>query len=194
MYTNRRDITMMAMMMALLIITAKLVIPLPLFDYLSLQIITIYLIYPLLGTKYGLIVTFSYLILGLIGLPIFASGGGIFYIFKPSFGFLLSFATFPLIQATLSKLFWRRKWLPLKKILIINYSGLRYLYLIGLLYKCLILFFYLKETNVLYSVLAVSTLIDLSCDILLVFVASLLTYKLLPLIHKHKLANQLFIS
>ena len=54
--------------------------------------------------------------------------------------------------------------------------------------------FYLKETNVLYSVLAVSTLIDLSCDILLVFVASLLTYKLLPLIHKHKLANQLFIS
>ncbi|MFL0552945.1 biotin transporter BioY [Enterococcus hirae] len=194
MYTNRRDITMMAMMMALLIITAKLVIPLPLFDYLSLQIITIYLIYPLLGTKYGLIVTFSYLILGLIGLPIFASGGGIFYIFKPSFGFLLSFATFPLIQATLSKLFWRRKWLPLKKILIINYSGLLYLYLIGLLYKRLILFFYLKETNVLYSVLAVSTLIDLSCDILLVFVASLLTYKLLPLIHKHKLANQLFIS
>lgn len=194
MYTNRRDITMMAIMMALLIITAKLVIPLPLFDYLSLQIITIYLTYPLLGTKYGLIVTFSYLILGLIGLPIFASGGGIFYIFKPSFGFLLSFATFPLIQATLSKLFWRRKWLPLKKILIINYSGLLYLYLIGLLYKCLILFFYLKETNVLYSVLAVSTLIDLSCDILLVFVASLLTYKLLPLIHKHKLANQLFIS
>ena len=194
MYTNRRDITMMAMMMALLIITAKLVIPLPLFDYLSLQIITIYLIYPLLGTKYGLIVTFSYLILGLIGLPIFASGGGIFYIFKPSFGFLLSFATFPLIQATLSKLFWRKKWLPLKKILIINSSGLLYLYLIGLLYKCLILFFYLKETNVLYSVLAVSTLIDLSCDILLVFVASLLTYKLLPLIHKHKLANQLFIS
>ncbi|MEQ7188930.1 biotin transporter BioY [Enterococcus hirae] len=194
MYTNRRDITMMTMMMALLIITAKLVIPLPLFDYLSLQIITIYLIYPLLGTKYGLIVTFSYLILGLIGLPIFASGGGIFYIFKPSFGFLLSFATFPLIQAALSKLFWRKKWLPLKKILIINYSGLFYLYLIGLLYKCLILFFYLKETNVLYSVLAVSTLIDLSCDILLVFVASLLTYKLLPLIHKHKLANQLFIS
>ena len=194
MYTNRRDITMMAMMMALLIITAKLVIPLPLFDYLSLQIITIYLIYPLLGTKYGLIVTFSYLILGLIGLPIFASGGGIFYIFKPSFGFLLSFATFPLIQAALSKLFWRKKWFPLKKILIINYSGLLYLYLIGLLYKWLILFFYLKETNVLYSVLAVSTLIDLSCDILLVFVASLLTYKLLPLIHKHKLANQLFIS
>lgn len=194
MYTNRRDITMMAMMMALLIITAKLVIPLPLFDYLSLQIITIYLIYPLLGTKYGLIVTFSYLILGLIGLPIFASGGGIFYIFKPSFGFLLSFATFPLIQAALSKLFWGKKWLPLKKILIINYSGLFYLYLIGLLYKCLILFFYLKETNVLYSVLAVSTLINLSCDILLVFVASLLTYKLLPLIHKHKLANQLFIS
>lgn len=194
MYTNRRDITMMAMMMALLIITAKLVIPLPLFDYLSLQIITIYLIYPLLGTKYGLIVTFSYLILGLIGLPIFASGGGIFYIFKPSFGFLLSFATFPLIQAALSKLFWGKKWLLLKKILIINYSGLFYLYLIGLLYKCLILFFYLKETNVLYSVLAVSTLIDLSCDILLVFVASLLTYKLLPLIHKHKLANQLFIS
>ena len=190
---NVRDLVLCSLFVALIAIGAFIKIPIPVVPF-TLQLLFTMLAGLLLGPSLGFLSVLVYIILGLIGLPIFTEGGGIFYIFKPSFGFLLSFATFPLIQATLSKLFWRRKWLPLKKILIINYSGLLYLYLIGLLYKCLILFFYLKETNVLYSVLAVSTLIDLSCDILLVFVASLLTYKLLPLIHKHKLANQLFIS
>ena len=60
MYRKSQMIARMSLMLALLIITARLVIPLPLFDYLSLQIITVYLIYPTLGMKNGLIVTCSY--------------------------------------------------------------------------------------------------------------------------------------
>ncbi|HFF8360423.1 TPA: biotin transporter BioY, partial [Enterococcus faecium] len=105
MYRKSQMIARMSLMLALLIITARLVIPLPLFDYLSLQIITVYLIYPTLGMKNGLIVTCSYLILGIIGLPIFASGGGYAYIFKPTFGFLLAFVTLPIIQSFISNKF-----------------------------------------------------------------------------------------
>lgn len=49
MYRKRtNEMTRMALFFALLIVTAKLVISLPLLDYLSLQIITVFLIYPFL--------------------------------------------------------------------------------------------------------------------------------------------------
>lgn len=45
----------------------------------------------LLGSKLGAISQLLYVILGLIGIPIFTSGGGIFYIFNPTFGYLIGF-------------------------------------------------------------------------------------------------------
>lgn len=45
-----------------------------------------------------------YLTLGLIGLPVFANGGGLGYVFQPSFGFLVSFAvSAPALSALLRK-------------------------------------------------------------------------------------------
>lgn len=170
-------ITRMSLMLALLIVTAKLIIPLPLFDYLSLQIITIYLIYPTLGMKNGLIVTFSYLILGLIGLPVFASGGGYSYIFKPTFGFLLAFVTLPIIQSFISN---KLNNIPssFRKITIINFCCLFYIYLIGIFYKVLILSYYTNNVTSLSVLISITTLIDLSFDLLLVLIASLIIFKL----------------
>ena len=45
-----------------------------------------------LGPKYGTLSQFIYIILGLTGLPVFTSGGGIAYIFSPTFGYILGFA------------------------------------------------------------------------------------------------------
>ena len=45
-----------------------------------------------LGSKLGLISVGGYLIVGLLGIPIFAHGGGLAYLLKPTFGFLLGFA------------------------------------------------------------------------------------------------------
>lgn len=44
-----------------------------------------------LGARYGMLALIVYIFLGLLGLPVFASApfGGIGYIFKPSFGYLL---------------------------------------------------------------------------------------------------------
>ena len=46
----------------------------------------------LLGKKWGTVSVVVYLLLGLIGLPIFTQGGGIGYVTKPTFGFLLGLA------------------------------------------------------------------------------------------------------
>lgn len=183
MYRKRtNEMTRMALFFALLIVTAKLVISLPLLDYLSLQIITVFLIYPFLGKKDGSIIMISYLVLGVIGLPIFASGGGFAYVFKPTFGFLLAFATLPLIQALLTQLVRQQKWSPLTRMLIINYSSLFYIHLIGIGYKLVILRLATQNFAALSSILTVTTLIDLSCDILLVFVASVVTLKMKSLL------------
>ena len=178
MYRKSQMIARMSLMEPLLIITARLVIPLPLFDYLSLQIITVYLIYPTLGMKNGLIVTCSYLILGIIGLPIFASGGGYAYIFKPTFGFLLAFVTLPIIQSFISNKFNNGIYSSFKKITIINICCLLYIYLIGIIYKILILSFYTNNVTSLSILISVTTLIDFSFDLLLVLTTSLIMLKL----------------
>ena len=43
----------------------------------------------LLGAKLGALSQLLYVVLGLVGVPIFAAGGGFGYIFNPTFGFLL---------------------------------------------------------------------------------------------------------
>jgi biotin transport system substrate-specific component len=46
----------------------------------------------LVGAKYGFGALALYLALGLAGLPVFAGGGGLAYVVRPSFGFLVGFA------------------------------------------------------------------------------------------------------
>ena len=46
----------------------------------------------LLGPVNGALAVVVYIVLGLIGLPIFTQGGGPGYIFQPSFGYIIGFA------------------------------------------------------------------------------------------------------
>lgn len=46
----------------------------------------------LLGSKRGFLSVMTYLLIGLVGIPVFARGGGPAYLFRPTFGFLLGFA------------------------------------------------------------------------------------------------------
>ena len=59
---------------------------------LTLQTLFSVLSGAVLGYKYGPLSQFIYITLGLAGLPVFASGGGIAYVFSPTFGYLLGFA------------------------------------------------------------------------------------------------------
>jgi biotin transport system substrate-specific component len=57
----------------------------------TLQTLFVYLSGGLLGKKSGALSQVLFLILGLIGLPVFATGGGLGYVLQPTFGYLLSF-------------------------------------------------------------------------------------------------------
>ena len=60
----------------------------------------------LLGPKWGAVSQTVYVVLGLVGLPIFTGGGGLGYVFQPSFGFLLGLIPAAWVIGMLSRWPW----------------------------------------------------------------------------------------
>ena len=60
------------------------------FHIYNIQAITVWAVGILFGPNLGLIATGIYLLFGLLGLPMFAGGGGFDYYKEPTFGYLIS--------------------------------------------------------------------------------------------------------
>jgi biotin transport system substrate-specific component len=73
----------------------------------------------------------AYLICGLAGLPVFALGGGPWYVFSPTFGYLMGFLLASLIGGLIIK---DRVLLPLRTLLISATASMASIYIIGALY------------------------------------------------------------
>ena len=86
-----KNMILCAMFVALIAMGAFIKIPVPVVPF-TLQYLFTMLAGLLLGGKKGCLAVGIYILLGLIGLPIFAQGGGIGYIFQPSFGYIIGFA------------------------------------------------------------------------------------------------------
>ena len=69
---------------------------------MTLQTFVVYFIAASMGMV-GFYSTLSYVILGLIGLPIFAAGGGFGYLMSPTFGFLYGMVLASFVIAYFSK-------------------------------------------------------------------------------------------
>jgi len=69
-------------------------IKIPIFPYpvpITLQTAFVYLCGLLLPPKAALFSQLTYVLLGLVGIPVFTGGGGIGYVLNPTFGYLLAF-------------------------------------------------------------------------------------------------------
>lgn len=75
---------------ALTAIGAFIRIPIPFVPF-TLQILFVYLAGSLLGSRLGGVSQLAYIAMGLLGLPVFTEGGGLMYVFKPTFGYLIGF-------------------------------------------------------------------------------------------------------
>lgn len=79
-----------ALFVALMVIGARISIP---FAPVALTFQTVFAVASglLLGAKKGVAAMLVYAFMGLAGLPVFSGGGGIFYVLKPSFGYIIGF-------------------------------------------------------------------------------------------------------
>ncbi len=93
---NNKAIILISLFAALTAVAAFIKIPLP-YIPLTLQTLVVFLAADLLGPFYATMSQVIYLTIGLMGLPLFANGGGLGYIFQPTFGYLVGF---PVCTAT----------------------------------------------------------------------------------------------
>ena len=86
----------MAVGLALMVICSKVSVPIGAVP-ITLQTFAVFMCSLIIGWKAS-IVFLIYAALGLIGLPVFSSGGGFAYVYAPSFGFIISFIPFLLFN------------------------------------------------------------------------------------------------
>lgn len=130
-----KRITIDSIFLALLIVSSYIAIPLSDIS-LTLQVLVVLLLALILPFIDAEIVIIIYIVMGLMGIPVFSNFlGGISKIFTPSFGFILSFISVPVIVKLLSKLKIKSETL---KTLIICFVSLIIIYIIGILYLFII--------------------------------------------------------
>ena len=89
---NVRDLCQISVFVALTAIMAQISIPMPFGMYMTMQTFAVSLGGMVLGAKRGATAVFVYLLLGAVGVPVFASfRGGLQQLGSPPGGFLRSF-------------------------------------------------------------------------------------------------------
>jgi len=164
------DTVLISLFAALTVVGAFIKIPIPHVPF-TLQTLMVMFAGLILGSRRGALSQVLYLVLGLIGLPIFAQGGGPAYILQPSFGFLLGFAPGAFV---IGKILEGEKEPSLTRILVALLLGQAVIYLFGLSYLYLNLNLILHKPVSISTVFVAGFLVFLPGDILKTLIAALI--------------------
>ena len=163
------DAVLISLFTALTVVGAFIRIPIPHVP-LTLQTLMVMFAGLILGSRRGALSQLLYLILGLLGLPIFAQGGGPAYILQPSFGFLLGFVAGAYV---IGRIVEGQKDLSLLRTLLALVLGQVAIYLLGISYLYFNLDFILHKPVSLLTVVKIGFLAFIPGDILKTVVAAL---------------------
>lgn len=173
-----RTMILCALFVALIAAGAFIKIPVPVVPF-TLQYLFTMLAGLLLGGKRGFLAVGVYILLGLAGLPIFAQGGGIGYVFQPTFGYIIGFAFGALVTGMIAN----QSRLPgYKRLLAADFAGLAIVYLFGMVYCYLISKFYLGTPIGLWPLILYCFILAVPGDILLCIAGAALGKRLIPVI------------
>lgn len=176
--TRTRELILCGLFTALTAVGAFIKIPVPVCPF-TLQLLFTTLAGLLLGARLGLVAVSVYLVLGLLGVPVFTQGGGPGYILQPTFGYLIGFA----LGAWLTGKIARSVPNPsLKRILAANFAGLAVVYALGMLYVYIINNFYLGTALGIWPLFLYCFVLAVPGDICLCLVAGLMAKRLIPIV------------
>lgn len=175
-----RDLTMIAMFASLTAVGAFIKIPLPIVPF-TLQYFFCALGAMILGSKKGALSQSLYVLMGLIGIPIFTQGGGIQYIFNLTFGYLIGFI---LGAFVIGKITENTKKITNIKILIACILGLIIIYLFGVIHMYIIYNFYLGQVMGIWKIINIGILAFLPGDLILSLMISIVGVKVIPVLRR----------
>lgn len=171
-----KDLCYMSIALSLLIVGSKIsfnIGPIP----LTLQTIMIAFICLLFKSK-SIIIILVYILMGLIGIPVFASGGGYVYLFKPSFGFIIGFLVQAICEAFINTDKIKTKPLFFIGTILKAWFGHIISVIVGVIYMWLIYKFYNGETKSILSLIEVGVLPFILKDTICVVISSLIYIRL----------------
>ena len=173
-HSQLRSMVFVALMAAFLCIFSPISIPLYPVP-ITLQTFAVFVASALLGWKKGVIAVFIYLLVGLIGLPVFSGWTGGFSSFAtPSSGYIIGFLFTALLTGFLIDRFSRRIWIyPLAMI-----AGLLVCYLFGTVWFLVYMNVWMATPYTLWQALLVCVIPFLVGDVLKIITAAVLCYPL----------------
>lgn len=139
-----------------------------------------------LGSKLGLYSQLLYVGIGLVGIPIFTHGGGITYIFQPTFGYLLGFIFCAFIIGKLINV----DEIKFSRILLSVLVGLMVVYAIGVPYLYLIVKYYLGKAMTFPQAITVGFTPYIIPDIFLSILVAYTATKVIPVLKKSGYINE----
>lgn len=154
-YGKTRDIVFCGLFIALITLGTFIRIPIG-NDFYTLQFLFTLLAGLVLGPRLGALAVGAYVLLGLLGVPVFASGGGPGYLAQPTFEYLVGF----IVQAWFCGAAARR-WnaRSVREMLLVNLGGMAIVYFFGLVW------FYISSNFIIHAPVSVWWVI-LYCGIL----------------------------
>ena len=177
---NNTKLVFRALMLAILCVSAFIKIPIPYIPF-TLQFLVVIILGQVFGAKSGGLIVLLYILLGLIGIPVFTSGGGIGYIFQPTFGYLLGFFFACVIIGIFVK------YIHIKFYRVIaNVLGMCAMYVCGSTYMYFLSKLYLHQEISIEYILVYGILVQIPGDLLLSFIGAYLSKRIIKLIGRYR--------
>lgn len=170
-----------AIFVVLMIVSAFIRIPFPLVP-LTFQTVVAVLAGLLLGPLYGTAAVGVYIFMGLLGLPVFTSGGGFAYVVQPTFGYILGFAAAAFVAGALCGR-GKAAQITLRGALLASVAGFLVNYIVGVPYFLLIWHFYMHNGGV-WQAAVTYNLIYMPKDLALCLLAGFLAWRVRPLLDR----------
>ncbi|MBO4898288.1 MAG: biotin transporter BioY [Clostridia bacterium] len=164
-----------ALLTALIAIGAFIKIPMPLIPF-TLQTFFVMLAGITLGAEYGALSVIIYMLLGLVGLPIFTGGGGIMYVVHPTFGYMIGFIAAAFV---IGKIRGKKQIDDFKRLFMLCILGTVIIYAFGLSYLWALKSLYVKTGISAYTLFVSSFLVFVPADIIKSALAAFVGSKLI---------------
>jgi len=171
---------LVAMFAALTAIGAFIKVPIPYVPF-TIQYLFCALAGLILGSRLGALSQIVYVAIGLAGVPVFTEGGGIGYIFKPTFGYLIGFIVAAYV---IGKIRENVKELTFFKTIFTLLLGLFFIYLFGVIYLFISYNLYLGKNISFYFAFFYGFVVCIAGDLVLTVFAAYISIKLLPVLRK----------
>lgn len=175
--TKTKSMVYCGLFTALIAVGAFIKVPVPVVPFTLQYLFT--MLAGLLGAKRGAIAVLAYMLLGLAGLPIFTEGGGLWYVLKPSFGYIIGFVIGTYVTGRIAET------MPKKTIphyLLANLAGLAIVYACGMSYYYVICNYVIDTPIAVWPLFLYCFILAVPGDIALSVLGAVIAKRVRPLV------------